>query len=453
MFIISRNSVIVALTILMLASPLMAQQTPAATKPKAPVQSIAELESQAAQAAQDENWVRMYSVSMKLHKQRPFTSEYMLNIVLASARLGQTQTALHFMMKMQQQGLSYDISSFDGTDPIHDTEAYEYINNLMIKAGDPVGEGTHVLTLDVEPGDLGDLAWDKSRECFLVGTRSEGKLLAVDDNGQSEVLLQANDENGLWSINGITVDLERQRLWIASSATPAFASFTAGDKNHSSLFEFKLDTLELVGRYNLPVDGLVHELGSIALTQAGDVYVVDRAVPIIFRKTADGDKLEAFAGGPQLLALTDIAVTPDNSRIFVSDVVLGILLIDPEARRSAMLSGPETLNLSGIYGIEYEDGNVIVTQSGLSPQRLMRLKISANGADVETVLPMASSLDGFDTPGAGTLRDGNIYYFANHGSASADKLLLMKTPLTAGVESKPPDVRQFEEALRKASQQ
>jgi len=165
------------------------------------------------------------------------------------------------------------------------------------------------------------------------------------------------------------------------------------------------------------------------------------------------DKLEAFAGGPQLLALTDIAVTPDNSRIFVSDVVLGILLIDPEARRSAMLSGPETLNLSGIYGIEYEDGNVIVTQSGLSPQRLMRLKISANGADVETVLPMASSLDGFDTPGAGTLRDGNIYYFANHGSASADKLLLMKTPLTAGVESKPPDVRQFEEALRKASQQ
>ena len=47
-----------------------------------------------------------------------------------------------------------------------------------------------------------------------------------------------------------------------------------------------------------------------------------------------------------MVALTDLAVAPDNSRVFVSDAVLGVLLIDPLAHRSAMLTGPETLNLT-----------------------------------------------------------------------------------------------------------
>jgi hypothetical protein len=450
MFNTLRTGVAAALTIVMLSTPLLAQQPASAPEGKAPVQSVAELEQQASQAIQDEKWVRLYSISMKLHKLRPFTPEYMLNIAVSAARLGQRQTALHYMLQMQQQGMSYDFNAIEGTEPTQGSEAYDYINDLLIKAGQPAGEGTPVLDLDVEPFNLGGFTWDSSRGRFLVGTRTTGELLAVADNGDFEVLLKANEENGLWSIDGLAVDTERKRLWIASSATPVFESFTPTDRNHGALFEFDLETLEPVGRFNLPVDGLQHELGSVAVTAAGDAYVIDRATPLVFRKAADGDRLEAFAGSPQLVALTDIAVTPDNSRVFVSDAVLGILLIDPAAHRSTMLTG-QNLNLFGIYGIEFAGGNLLVTQSDFSPQRILRLELDAKGTVVSSVAPMAIALEGFDTPGTGTLRDGSIYYFANHGSQTANSLSLMSTPLDAGNEIKPPDMRQFEEALKNAT--
>ena len=64
------------------------------------------------------------------------------------------------------------------------------------------------------------------------------------------------------------------------------------------------------------------------------------------------------------------------------------------------------------------------------------------------------TLDGFDTPGVGTIREGSLYYFANHGSQSKDaKAQMMATPLDAGSDVQPPDLQQFEDALRQATEQ
>jgi hypothetical protein len=437
-----------ALMILLFAASASAQQKPAAQKPPP---NIPELEAEAHQAYQDENWVRVYSSNMKLHNARPFVPEYMINIVLAAASLDRKSTAYHYMVQMQSQGLSYDFNNYEETTGIRGTEAYDYVNDLLISAGEPAGEGSKFLELELAPADLGDVAWDAGRSRFLVGTRSEGKLLAVDDEGGFELLLQANEENGLWSIDGLAVDAANNRLWVASTATPAFQGFTPADTNRGALFEFDLATLEPVGRYNLPVDSLHHELGSVAVSASGDVYVIDRITPLVYRKAAGTDRLEPFAGGPQLVALTDLAITPDGSRLFVADAVLGILVIDPRARRSVMLTGPDNLNLSGIYNIEFSAGQLIVTQSGISPQRIVRLGLNPNGAAAESVAPMASSLDGYDTPGVGAVRENNLYYFANHGSQDAGKLLLMSTPLAAGSEIKPPEMEQLQDALRQSN--
>lgn len=437
-----------ALMILLFATSAPAQQKPAAQKPPP---NVPELEAESLKAHQEKNWVRMYVSNMKLHNARPYVPDYMVNLVLSSASLDRKSTAYHYMLMMQSQGLSHDFNAHDETTGIRGTEAYDYINNLMIKAGEPAGEGREVLTLDLAPADLGDLAWDAGRGRFLVGTRNEGKLLAVDDQGNAEVLLQASDDNGLWSIDGLAVDAQNQRLWIASTATPAFAGFTPADAHRGALFEFDLETLEPAGQYNLPADAMRHELGSVAVSAAGDAFVIDRAAPIIYRKAADGDRLEVFAGGPQLVALTDLAISPDGSRLFVADAVKGVLVIDPRERRSAMLTGPENLNPSGIYNIEFVAGQLVVTQSGISPQRIMRLALDSTGAAVETVAPMASSLDAFDMPGAGTVRERGLYYFANHGSPDAASLLLMTTPLDAGSEIKAPEMKQFEEAIKNSA--
>ena len=437
-------------------SVVQGQQTSAeiqgeqATKPakKQPVNPEI-LQARSAKAYEEGNWVQLYTANMQLHQQRPWVPEYLYNMVIAAAQLDRRSTAYNYMLVMQQQGLSYDFNQSEETLNIRNSEAYNYINTLLVDAGKPAGDGEVIFSLKGKPGDFADIAWDAGRERFLLGTRREGKLLAVTAEGESEVLLQANEENGLWSINGIAVDEVNNRLWLASAATPAYDEFTPAVLNRGALFEYELDSLKQVARFNLPVDGRVHELGHVAVTASGDVYAIDWASPVIYRKTSDSEKVEVFAGGGQLAQLTDIAVTPDSSRVFVSDALMGVLLIDPGTQRSAMLGGPENLNLGGIYGLEYKGGQLYITQSGISPQRLMRLNMNSAGTMVDAVAPMAIALESFDFPGAGTIMGNSLVYLANQGSDREDgPLKVMQTPLTGGSEIKAPELPQLEETRK-----
>jgi hypothetical protein len=66
---------------------------------------------------------------------------------------------------------------------------------------------------------------------------------------------------------------------------------------------------------------------------------------------------------------------------------------------------------------------------------------------------MASALEAFDMPGVGTLRGDKLYYFANHGSTNEEGgVRMMSTPLDSGEAITPPDMRQFEEALKQATE-
>lgn len=415
-----------------------------------PPENPAELEQKSRQAYADGKYLPFYIANLKLHKMRPHVPEYMINLVRASALLEKSNTAYYYMHTMQQQGLSFDFNSTEDTRSIRGTQAYDYMNNLMIEANKPAGEGAVAVTLPGPSEDYGALAWDASRERLLVGTIREGKLLAVADDGSVEVLLQATDTNGLWSITGLAVDAGRQRLWISSAASPAFKAFSEADTNRAALFEFNLGTLEPIGRSYVPVDALQHQLGSVAYTGDGDVFVIDTVTPIVYRKVPGKDRLEAFVSSSQLAGFSDLAVTPDGSRLFVADPIMGVFLVDPKAQSASMLAGPDNLNLAGIEGIAYADGKLFVVQGGITPQRLMRLALDPMGAAVTEVGPMAIALETFDGPSRAAVRGSDLYYFANQGGASADdSLVIMRTALDAGGSIQPLELEQLERALQR----
>jgi hypothetical protein len=441
-----------AMTVLLFTAPLQAQS---ATTPKVVSQTeqISMLQEQSQEAYAAGKWVAFYIANMKLNELRPFESENMVNIVRACALLERKSTAYHYMLKMQQQGMTYDFNTTEDTLQIRDTEAYEYINQLLVDAAKTAGDGTVAFTLPGTPADFQAIAWDGSRDRLLVGTLGEGTVTAVSADGETEVLLKADDENGLWSISGLAVDVKNKRLWVSSAATPLFAAFSPADTNHGALFELDLETLEIVGRYNVPVDGMKHELGSLAVTDDGHVYVINRAAPVIYRKTPEGDRLEAFFTSLNLLELRDIAVIPDNSRVFVSDTYKGIMAIDPIAEQAALLSGPETMNLGGIRSIDYRNGMLFVVQGGFEPQRVIRLELDASGAVVQSIAPMAIALEDFNRPGIGTIQGESLYYVANSGADDAKSAIIMNTPLDAGAEVAPPDMAQFGKAIKANQQQ
>jgi hypothetical protein len=427
-------------------NPKEAQRVSPAPAKKKIVESVAELEENSRQSYADGKYVRFYAANMKLHELRPYEPRYLENIIAACALVDRKRTAYHYLLQMQRQGFSNDLSKNPDTESIRDTEVWTYLNDLMIGASVPNGTGEVAFTLAADHSGPVAISWDESRGLFLVGTETNGTVIAVSEDGSTQVLIEANNENGLWAIRGLFVDAENNRLWVSSAAVPAYSAFEVTDKGRGALFEFDLKTLELKGSFNVPMDGQNHELGPIAVSGDGDIYVADLAHPVVFRKTAKGELLEPFVGSKKLVSIRDLTVSPDNGKLYIADSAMGVLVVDPAEQTSVMLAPSADLNLGAISGLFYNQGKLIMIQNGFQPQRIMRLELDANGTMVTEAIPLVSALADFDRPAFGTIMDDDVYYFANPGENQT--VNVMKTPLNPEETIDSPEMRRMKDQIK-----
>ena len=320
-----------------------------------------------------------------------------------------------------------------------------------------MGEGRVVFSLPAAAVQPEAIAWDNSRGKFLVGTIESGALLAASPAGEAEELLHSTDENGLLAITGIAVDEAHERLWVSTAGVPGFAQLIPTELGRGALMEFKLATLELLHRYDVPVDGLAHVPGSIAVTPSGDVYLVDRAVPMVFRKPAQGSKLEPYLASKELTGFKDLAISDAGNKLYLADAALGIAVVDLEKQTTSMLRGPETLNLGGISGLMYSAGQLLLLQNGIKPQRLLRLELDPSGMNVVATVPLAVALADFDAPSFGVIQGGAVYYFASSNLPGVKRepapVVVLKTPLELDEPIVPVEQRKFNaDKLKKTPQ-
>ena len=164
-------------------------------------ENVVELRGMASQAHAQGEQETFRDVMKRLHELRPNNSEYMYQLVLAHAVLGELTEAFNMMLFMQRQGLSYDFDQSPDSMNLRDKNIYSYLNDLMIRAGEPLGEVTQVASLDAAMGRVEAIDWDPVRKAFLVGSISTGRVLAVREDESFNELLRADSENGLWGVH------------------------------------------------------------------------------------------------------------------------------------------------------------------------------------------------------------------------------------------------------------
>lgn len=423
-----------------------------ATQPKTRPLTVAEVAEQqklAIEAYEAGEYLKFVQATMRLRNARPYEPQYLIGMVVGGALVGRPKTSYSYMHMMQQQGLSYDFNQTADTESIRGTEVYDYLNNVLIKAGEPSGMGKILFDLPKAKNYPETLAWDASAKRFLVGTLEGGNILAIGLDGKVSELLSSNKENGLRAIYGLAVDAERQRLWVSTGATPAFGELRDGELGKTALLEFDLETLELLNRFELPADQFPHLLGSITLTPAGDVFVLDRAVPQLFIKPAGSDALQLYMQNFELTGLRDLAISDDGKMLYVADAALGILVVDLEQSAGGMLAVPNTLNIGGISGLDYANGKLYVMQNGIVPQRLQKLDLDKNRTAVTNFVPLASALEPFDFPSFVRVQGEDVYYFAgsNLQGEHESKItpLIMSTPTEPSGDELTPEQRHIQE--------
>ncbi|MDH4019700.1 MAG: hypothetical protein OEU84_08875 [Xanthomonadales bacterium] len=450
-----RSVITIALAIFIAVASLpLAAQT---ENQKARPENVPELLVKANTAYAEKDYLAFSNAMERLRMLRPYNGGYMYQSVIAYALLDEKSKAYDLMVRMQQQGLGYDFDESPETMNIRGTQVYDYVNDIMKMAANPLGETDQAFILPESVSLPEAITWDESRQKFLVGTATEGSIIAVDKDGQVAELLKANDENGLWAVLDLLVDTSRNRLWVTSAAIPAFSRFEPVDKGRSALFEFDLESLELIHRYPVPVDGMPHTLGSMVLSPNGDIFMADRTLPIIYRKPADEQKIQPAVALQGMVSMRGIAIQPDGGLLYVADREMGIMVVDIKNARSRLLKVPATLNVGGIDGLYLKDNHLFMIQNGNMPQRVMRLELDPEGIEVVAVRPMVVSQPEFDFPSFGTLHSENLYFFANSqtsANAGSNKAVtVLSTPLESSEDLAEPDFGKYLKQAVKDSKQ
>ena len=432
-----------AFTLAVSGMPLQAQT---ATTPAKPENVPALLvKTNAAYTAKD--YLTFRETLESLHKLRPNNSDYMYQLVIAHALLNEKSQAYDLMLRMQRQGLAYDFMASEQTVNIQGTQVFDYVNDLLKIAGNPLGEAETVFVLPDNVVMPETIDWDESRQKFLIGTVFEGQVLAVGKDGQVSELLKAGDENGMWAIFDILVDEPRNRLWITSASTSGHLRFDPAENGRSALFEFDLKSLDLIRRYPVPVDGQPHILGSMVLDPDGGVYIADRTLPLIYSKPAGEEKLKLLLVLKEMVSQRGIAMQSDGRIMYVADREMGIMVVDLERQRGGLLEVPDTFNVGGIDGIYLKDNRIFVIQNGISPQRVMRLQLDPSGTKVESVAPLAVAQPEFDLPSFGVIEGEDLYYFANSqwiGKQGSQKpVTVMRSSLNSSIDLANPEMERY----------
>jgi hypothetical protein len=245
----------------------------------------------------------------------------------------------------------------------------------------------------------------------------------------------------LWSVYAMAVDTAHDALYVASTSSVYFKGFKQEDFGKAGVFKFRLSTGKLLNKYLLAPDRQPRTLSSIAVGQNGAVFAADGLRNIIYR--LDGGALKPMVENPKLTSIRGLAVSGDGKRLYFADYTLGVFGVDLAAGKGFDLDyDADKLVLGGVDGLYWYDDALIAIENGMSPKRVMRLRLDKTGHKIEKAMPLDAANAAFGLPTYGAIDGDALYFIANSQKNAYDAYGVPKDP------SKLEGARVFQSNLR-----
>jgi hypothetical protein len=342
----------------------------------------------------------------------PNSGDDKLALAVLYAGQGEKSKTYDLLLRMQQQGFGYDLADDARFAKVSDTEVWDYVVANLKANLKTFGKGHVAFSLPRGDTLFESLAWDPVRKQFLAGSVRQGSISRVSKDGSLEPFITRSKANGLWSVYAMAVDAARHRLYVASTASVYLEKFAQADYGKAGVFAFDLSSGKLLDKYLLEPDGKPRTLSSIAVGANGEVFAADGVRNEIYR--LDGGKLKLLLANPRLTSVRGLAVSGDGHYLYFADYALGILGVDLRQGTGFSLNyDPASLVLGGIDGLYWYDGNLIAIENGMSPPRVMRLRLTDDGHGVTKVMPLDAANPAFTLPTYGTVVGDSLFFIAN----------------------------------------
>lgn len=235
------------------------------------------------------------------------------------------------------------------------------------------------------------VAWDPTRDAFIVGSALHGNLSTVSADGTTEELVPSL---GPVSTLGVRVDVERQRVLVAYSDFWVRQEEDTGRPPVSGVAAFDLRTTEPIFDTEIS-GGLERTFGNdLTFDDEGTVYVTDSVSQVLNAVTVDGE-VESVVDDPrfaaEMVGLNGIVWHDDGYLLVVRYDNGELFRVDPDApvdERVSEVELPEPM--IGTDGIRLrEDGSLYVVTNDIGENAGV-----PGGTDAVTVL---ASDDGWDS--------------------------------------------------------
>lgn len=342
----------------------------------------------------------------------PNNGDLKLTLATAYALQGEKTKTYDTLLNMQKQGFGYDIGKDPNFAKVSETKVWKYVVDNLAANLKSFGEGKVAFTLPLGDTLFESLAYDPARKQFLVGSVRDGTVSLVGKNGKLTDFIKPDASNGLWSVYAMAADPEDDALYVASTASVYYKGFEKADFGKAGVFKFRLSTGKLLQKYLLMPDSKPRTLSSIAVGKKGQVFAADGLRSTIYR--LDGGELKAMLGNPKLTSLRGLAVSGDGKTLYFADYALGVFGVDLAAGKGFDLAyDPAKLVLGGIDGLYWYDNNLVVIENGMSPTRVMRLGLDAEGRKIVKAIPLDAQNPAFGLPTYGTIDGDGLYFIAN----------------------------------------
>ncbi len=252
--------------------------------------------------------------------------------------------------------------------------ATKYPNEYILEEKDLVPEG---------------IAYSKTKDRFYLTSVAKSKIIAVDRASGKQTDFIKERGFGYSPGAGIYVDDQRNQLH-------AIGGYYMIKDSLSSLFTFDINTGRLIKRYDLSGE---HFLNDMVMNKNGDIYLTDSKDSSVYLLRQDSDSLELFHKSPEIEFPNGIAISEDNSKLYVASIPNGIRIFDIATK--AILNNRDTLGVSqGIDGLEFYNNHLYGIQNNKAgnPFNFRKLILNKTQDEIIDVNIIDSDTPDLDVP-------------------------------------------------------
>ncbi len=403
-----RCLVILALSIL-IAGAGRAQEPTAARAMK--------LAREATTAADEKNFPQYLQKMEEAAALRPDFPRILVNLAAAQLANDHADDALATLGRLAALGAHSPVDKSEEFAALRGTKEFKDVVAKLTKNMEPQGEGEIAFLLPDMTGLVEGISWrEKTGDFFFGDVFNRAVWLRTKDK---KVRRFSTDDDTLFGVFGVAVDEDRRALWGATSAVPAMHGYTSELDGAAGVAEFDLETgaLRRVVRVPPTNDHQTHVLGDLALAPDGGIFLPDSGAPALWYLAPRADALEVFAQSPEFLSLQGVVVAPDSGALFVADYASGLLRVDLASHAVRPLDLPPNTTLIGLDGlVRAPNGDLVATQNGLRPKRVLRISVDATGEAVTAVTVLESAHLNMPDPTLGCIGpEGKFFFVGNAG--------------------------------------